>query len=214
MAAASRQGCTTRRSLTCAVDVVALPEVLTARSTRPRARTTACLTNIRSGLRDGRRLALHPSLRRSSRQPIRPGCLGPSGDGLAMTSSSWLSSPPRSTAGPRPCPPASSPPSASLHPRAPPRVDDRPTFRHGRYRPTHRHRCSGRVNSSTSERRRSNAKRFRLRSKNCVVQWIGLGVVVVAFRVLGSSPRVPGSFTGSSPGRSKLDLAGDDVVYV
>ncbi len=65
---------------------VALPEIPTARSTRPRSRTTASLRSTRTGLLHGRRIALHPSLLRPCAVALvnLPGrCLGPSGDGLA-----------------------------------------------------------------------------------------------------------------------------------
>jgi hypothetical protein len=65
-----------------------------------------------------------PSLRRSSREPPRARCLGPSGDGLAII--------------------------LTLSTRC---VDDRSTFRPGHYRRAHRRRCGGSVDSSTREMR-------------------------------------------------------------
>jgi hypothetical protein len=89
-----------------AVDnVAALPETPTARSTRPRSRTTASLRSTRTGLLHGRRIALHPSLLRRCAVALvnLPGRVAWAlrATGSRASSSSPLSSPPPSTAGPR-----------------------------------------------------------------------------------------------------------------
>jgi len=219
--------------LTCAVDAIALPEIPTG------ALDPTPLANHRVPAeypqRSARRSSLcsapvvAPSLRRSSRQPPGRVAWALRATGSRSSSSSPLSSPPPSTAGPR---------RAQRHPLRS-RWSALPSLSNWRYT-----RCSSAFRivsaccipehpvtltidqlsapgttvvpiavaaAAASTRRHGrrdiHANLFRLTSKNGVDHWIGLGVAVVAFVLSVHLQGVPGSFTDVlAVARSKLDI--------